>query len=103
MASRLASPNARPIWAGNFEIPGEWADRALCKDSGHPDAWFPEKAGPGDIVSTTFAKAICRRCPVRNPCLQYALRHESGVYRWGVYGGLSPEERRKLAGRLKAV
>lgn len=101
MASRQASPNTRPMWAGDFEPPGEWADRALCGSSGWPDAWFPEKARPGDIVPTAYATNICRRCPVRNECLEYALRHESGAYRWGIYGGLSPEQRRRLANGRK--
>src|SRR5215475_12640165 len=102
MGLRAGSPNAKTIWSGQFELPGEWAEQAVCATSGWPDAWFPEKTEPGETLSATYAKRICRTCPVQLACLDYALRHESGVYRWGIYGGLSPEQRRKLARRREA-
>ena len=44
-------------------------DNPACK--GHnPEVWFPlpsESAKP--------AKAICRRCPIQDPCLTYALQY----------------------------
>ena len=40
------------------------------------------------------AKAMCRRCPVRQVCLGHALRHES----FGVWGGTTPSERDKIRG-----
>ncbi len=39
------------------------------------------------------AKAICRRCPVREPCLAYALRIREPH---GIWGGLNELERRQL-------
>ena len=42
------------------------------------------------------AKAVCRRCPVVEPCLQWAL--ESGQDA-GVWGGLTEDERRALKRR----
>lgn len=39
------------------------------------------------------AKAICRRCPVREPCLEYALRIREPH---GIWGGLNELERRQL-------
>jgi WhiB family redox-sensing transcriptional regulator len=47
-------------------------------------------------VHYTEAKAVCARCPVTQECLEYGLSHEGGGLRFGMYGGLSPEERRKL-------
>lgn len=39
------------------------------------------------------AKALCARCPVRRPCLEYAL----GVREpHGIWGGLNEFERRQL-------
>lgn len=64
-----------------------WAERALCAQT-DPEAFFPERGG-----STKEAKAVCRRCPVTQPCLEAALA--SGE-RFGVYGGLSERERRAL-------
>jgi WhiB family redox-sensing transcriptional regulator len=64
-----------------------WADQALCAET-WPDAFFPEK---GD--STREAKAVCRRCPVRAPCLRYALEHDE---RFGIWAGTTPDQRRVL-------
>lgn len=64
-----------------------WMLEATCLDA-DPEAFFPEKGG-----STREAKRICAMCPVREPCLQYALEHEE---RFGIWGGLSERERRRL-------
>jgi len=39
------------------------------------------------------AKAICAMCPVREPCLAYALRIREPH---GIWGGMSESERRPL-------
>ena len=39
---------------------------------------------------------MCLTCEVRNDCLEYALRHDE---RFGIWGGLSGRERRKLKKR----
>jgi WhiB family redox-sensing transcriptional regulator len=64
-----------------------WADQALCAQT-DPEAFFPEKGG-----STRDAKKICVGCMVRAECLTWALDHEQ---RFGIWGGLSERERRKL-------
>lgn len=40
------------------------------------------------------AKEICRTCPVKAPCLDYAIRIRE---HHGIWGGLSEAERRNLA------
>lgn len=67
--------------------PEDWQERALCAQT-DPEAYFPDKGG-----STKAAKKVCRSCEVRVECLEYALEHEE---RFGVWGGLSERERRKL-------
>jgi WhiB family transcriptional regulator, redox-sensing transcriptional regulator len=67
--------------------PEEWQDRALCAET-DPEAFFPEKGG-----STREAKRICSGCEVRAQCLEYALAHDE---RFGIWGGLSERERRRL-------
>jgi WhiB family transcriptional regulator, redox-sensing transcriptional regulator len=64
-----------------------WTDQALCAQA-DPDAFFSESAR-----QTTVAKAVCCRCPVRQPCLSQALdaREE-----FGVWGGLDGNERQRL-------
>lgn len=69
-----------------------WQADALCAQT-DPEAFFPEKGG-----STRDAKRICESCEVRAECLEYALEHDE---RFGIWGGLSERERRKL--RKRAV
>jgi WhiB family transcriptional regulator, redox-sensing transcriptional regulator len=64
-----------------------WQDSALCAQT-DPEAFFPEKGG-----STREAKKVCRTCEVRAECLEYALEHDE---RFGIWGGLSERERRRL-------
>ena len=64
-----------------------WQDDGLCAQA-DPEAFFPEKGG-----STKRAKSICRRCPVKDECLKYALDNDE---RFGIWGGLSERERRDL-------
>lgn len=69
----------------------EWQEHALCAQT-DPEAFFPEKGG-----STREAKRICSRCEVRSECLEYALGHDE---RFGIWGGLSERERRRLKRRV---
>lgn len=64
-----------------------WQTDALCAQT-DPEAFFPEKGG-----STREAKRICEGCEVRSECLEYALENDE---RFGIWGGLSERERRKL-------
>ena len=87
-----ASVPAQP-WVFEGELhPGspEWQERALCAQT-DPEAFFPEKGG-----STREAKKVCLSCDVRSECLEYALGHDE---RFGIWGGLSERERRKLKKR----
>lgn len=65
----------------------DWQDLGLCKES-DPEAFFPEKGG-----STKQAKAICKRCPIIDACLKYALDNDE---RFGIWGGKSERERRQI-------
>lgn len=75
-----------------------WRDIALCRQI-PGDLWFPEKG-----ESAKAAKRVCAACPVRQACLDYAMRHDE---RFGIYGGLTERERkalrRKRAGCLAPV
>ncbi len=68
----------------------EWQARALCAQT-DPEAFFPEKGG-----STRDAKKVCGACTVKQECLDYALGNDE---RFGIWGGLSERERRKLRKR----
>jgi WhiB family redox-sensing transcriptional regulator len=64
-----------------------WRVDALCAET-DPEAFFPEKGG-----STREAKRVCAGCPVRAECLEFAL---AGDERFGIWGGLSERERRRV-------
>lgn len=64
-----------------------WKDDAVCNQT-DPEAFFPDRGG-----STRAAKAVCLGCAVRLECLNFALDNSE---RYGVWGGLSERERRKL-------
>jgi WhiB family redox-sensing transcriptional regulator len=70
--------------------PLSWQADALCAQT-DPEAFFPEKGG-----STRDAKRICTGCEVKAQCLDYALKNDE---RFGIWGGLSERERRKLKKR----
>jgi len=66
---------------------GQWAQQALCGQT-NSEIFFPSQDDPG-----TEAKRVCRRCPVRAECLTFAMANDE---RFGIWGGLDPEERRNL-------
>jgi WhiB family transcriptional regulator, redox-sensing transcriptional regulator len=68
------------------ELPGA---RCAQRDQ-DPELWFPAN---GDRAAADRAKAICRSCPVRPACLEWALAANE---RTGIWGGTTPNERRAL-------
>lgn len=85
---RLGVPGVRKETGD--DNPLAWQTDSLCAQT-DPEAFFPEKGG-----STRDAKKICASCEVRTQCLQYALANDE---RFGIWGGLSERERRKLRKR----
>lgn len=89
----LGVPGVRKsIAEGVDDNPLGWQADSLCAQT-DPEAFFPEKGG-----STRDAKRICTSCEVKAQCLDYALQNDE---RFGIWGGLSERERRKL--RKRAV
>lgn len=71
-----------------------WRDDAPCQ--ANPDLFYPERGEPAHD-----AKMICKhRCAAsrRLACLNWALQHGE---RYGIWGGMSERERRRL-GRMSA-
>jgi WhiB family redox-sensing transcriptional regulator len=70
----------------------DWRDEAACLHV-DPDLFFPlGTAGPA-LRQVDEAKRICRTCPVRTPCLTWALAQENSS---GIWGGTTEEERRAI-------
>ncbi|HTV10460.1 MAG TPA: WhiB family transcriptional regulator [Acidimicrobiales bacterium] len=65
-----------------------WTAKARCRDL--PPAIF----FPSDGLGVTVACRYCAECPVREPCLEYALQHR---IEHGVWGGASERERGRIA------
>lgn len=71
-----------------------WQRQAVCGTEGRnaPDQFFPGGGRP-----STRSTRMCKGCPVREQCLDWALVNEEQ----GIWGGLTEAERRKLlASRL---
>ena len=75
-----------PIFRSSNELES-WKKFASCVQT-DPEVFFPEK---GD--STKQAKKICSSCDVTTQCLEYALDNDE---QFGIWGGLSEQERRRL-------
>jgi len=69
----------------------EWAVGALCV--GQTDTMYPEDR------HATAAKALCRECPCRVPCLEHALKHNE---KDGVWGGTTRDDRARIRKRRAA-
>ncbi|HLZ39029.1 MAG TPA: WhiB family transcriptional regulator [Mycobacteriales bacterium] len=80
--------------------PGAWQDSAACRFEDR-DLFFPpdEERGRYAGFREAAAKQICRSCPVAGECLDYALRADE---RYGVWGGMSAEERERVRRRRRA-
>ena len=80
--------------------PPQWTTDAACVGS-NPGAWF---VGQGQASHVTKLRALCARCPVRDECLALAMDAERGTginRRHGIYGGLTPRERLRLASKRR--
>ena len=72
-----------------------WQTRAACRGP-HASVFFPPSTPePSDVRAEREqrAKSICARCPVRRPCLDFAVRTREAH---GIWGGLTEVERHSL-------
>jgi WhiB family redox-sensing transcriptional regulator len=67
-----------------------WRELAACRGT-DLEVFFPERGG-----SAGPARQACAACPVRQPCLDYAI---SNRIVHGIWGGLTERERRALQSR----
>jgi WhiB family redox-sensing transcriptional regulator len=72
----------------------EWMQRGLCREI-PPAVFFPS-----DGVGVESARRICANCPVKEPCLEYALEFRIDH---GVWGGCSERERRRILKRRRVA
>lgn len=72
----------------------DWRLDAACRGM-NITLFFPEAGEPA-----REAKAVCAACPVRQPCLQYAL---DNYETFGCWGGTTEPERRRLRPRRRGI
>lgn len=73
----------------------EWQEHGLCREM-DASVFFPPPSfehKPDREAREAQAKAICAECPVRLPCLEWALAVEEP---YGVWGGHSEAERKQI-------
>jgi WhiB family redox-sensing transcriptional regulator len=74
----------------------DWRAAGACL-AADPDLFFPVALGTGAISQIARAQRICAGCPVRQQCLDFAMRTREQA---GIWGGTTPEERiRELRAR----
>lgn len=83
----------------NFVLPqllswgdGVWRSEAACRGL-DTNTFFPERGKGSTAEKVAESKIICMRCPVRIPCLQFALDNN---LEHGTYGGVPPHDRRGM-------
>jgi WhiB family redox-sensing transcriptional regulator len=72
-----------------------WEDDAACRGADASLFFAPNyfETREQKEAREVQAKRICADCPVREPCLEYALRTRDPH---GIWGGLNELERRRL-------
>jgi transcription factor WhiB len=90
--SRLPGPNA-DLW--------DWQLRGLCRGKDSSLFFHPEgERGAARSSREMAAKEICMNCPVQIACADHALKVREP---YGVWGGMTEEEREEHHARQKAL
>ncbi|MDQ0681637.1 WhiB family redox-sensing transcriptional regulator [Streptomyces achromogenes] len=76
----------------------DWRQHAACRRE-DPDLFFPIGTSGPALMQEEQAKTVCRRCPVQEACLEWAMETDQTL---GVWGGTSETQRRALKRRIKA-
>jgi WhiB family redox-sensing transcriptional regulator len=78
----------------------DWQLAAACRGLDTAAFYHPEnERGPSRTGREMRAKAVCATCPVIDSCLRWALTAREP---YGVWGGLSVEEREALLAEKSA-
>lgn len=67
--------------------------QAACQNSADPSIFDGE-----ELLPTIQAKKICSTCPISQLCLAWGIANEE----FGIWGGTTPAERKKLRGKNSA-
>jgi WhiB family transcriptional regulator, redox-sensing transcriptional regulator len=84
VTARPGGTGPKPLPSG-LNLPD--MDQAVCKGK-DPAPWFPHTG-----QSPKAGQALCRACPARRRCLEWALAKGE---RHGTWGGATPDERAQI-------
>jgi WhiB family transcriptional regulator, redox-sensing transcriptional regulator len=76
------------------ELERGWQSRTACRNA-DTALFFPDRG-----ENATLAKAVCRACPVKAACLEYALLAGE---KYGVWGMTSESERLRLRNKRRSA
>lgn len=85
------APDGQPLFVVREEASAgstAWMVSGACRET-DPELFFPISLAGAAVQEIASAKAVCGRCPVRRPCLAYALRTMPD----GIWGKTTREER----------
>ena len=85
-----ARPPRHRSLAAPARFAARWRELAACRGT-DLNLFFPERG-----ESAEPARQVCAACPVRQPCLDYAITNRISD---GIWGGLTERERRALQSR----
>ena len=91
MRPTLATTNDERV--GEMGLDQEWQEHASCRTI-PVELFFPLVEQEAED-----AKTVCQACLVREQCLEFAI---GAGERFGVWGGLTPQERRSLVSKRRA-
>lgn len=74
-----------------------WMKEANCRNMDVELFFLEEQTGRN---YSDFAKEVCNTCDVSQQCLDYANKN---MFDYGMFGGMSPNERKRYRGRFPGV
>jgi WhiB family redox-sensing transcriptional regulator len=92
-----------PQWF--HDDPSKTAKCVLFPGTRDRDPWFGDSDDPEAADETDDAKSICngtddgKPCPMLKECLEFAMENNE---RYGIWGGMTPEERADLRKERKS-
>ena len=77
----------------------DWRHQAACRGMDVNLFFPPSYKAPAVLGQVEEARSVCRRCPVRATCLEWAVNTGQGD---GIWGGLIPDERPRAKRRPRS-
>ena len=88
----------QPLAQVPLDAKWHWQDKGLCRSADPLLFFHPQnERGSSRVRRDQSAKRVCASCPVRLECADYAIRAREP---YGVWGGLSEDEREMIYRKL---